>query len=220
MRKLISGYGVMASWKAARRAAGIIVKSKNLLNALPENIPRAKIRIIPNGINLERFEPLDRDDCRKQLDWKEERFHVLFPTNAGDPCKRPQLARDAVEIMNKMGFQTELNELAGVPHNQVPLWLNAADAVVLTSLNEGSPNIIKEALACNIPIVSVDVGDVVERIEGVEGCYITSAVPEDLAEKLSLVFKGRRRVEGRKNIQELSLHHVARNLEKFYKELT
>src|SRR5262249_40881662 len=64
VRRVISGYGVMASRRAARRAAGIVVKSKNLQDALPTDVNASKVRLIPNGIDLERFRPLDRQKCR------------------------------------------------------------------------------------------------------------------------------------------------------------
>jgi glycosyltransferase involved in cell wall biosynthesis len=100
LRKLLAGYGVMASYRAARRACGVVVKSKNLHDALPGDADRSKVRIIPNGVDLERFQPLNRDECRKQLGWSDHRLHVLFPTNSGDPLKRPELAKAAVEATN------------------------------------------------------------------------------------------------------------------------
>jgi teichuronic acid biosynthesis glycosyltransferase TuaC len=106
-----------------------------------------------------------------------------------------------------------------VPHEEVPVWLNASDVVLLTSLHEGSPNIVKEALACNIPVVSVDVGDVRERIQGIEGCYLVDPEPGDLAAKLQMVHAGSRRVVSRIKIQELSLERVALQLKKFYSEV-
>jgi glycosyltransferase involved in cell wall biosynthesis len=218
MRKLIAGYGVLASRRAARRAQGIVVKSKNLQNALPDNVDKSKVRVIPNGIDLERFKPLDRDKCRERLGWRAKCFHILFPTNSGDPCKRFELARAAVEALRRSGIQTEIHELRGVPHPQVPVWLNASDAVLLTSLHEGSPNIVKETLACNIPVVSVDVGDVHERLQGIEGCYIALSEPYDLAVKLRLVQSSLRRVTGRVQMQKLSLREVALQLKAFYGE--
>ena len=65
--------------------------------------------------------------------------------------------------------------------------MNAADAVLLTSLHEGSPNAVKEAMACDVPVVAVDVGDVRERIGDADGCYVAAATPEALADKLLLV---------------------------------
>jgi len=94
--------------------------------------------------------------------------------------------------------------------------MNAADAVVLTSAHEGSPNAVKEALACNVPVVSVDVGDVRDRLEGIEGCFLAEATPEDLAAKLALVFERSSRIEAREHLVELSLGRVAERLRDIY----
>jgi glycosyltransferase involved in cell wall biosynthesis len=219
VRRIISHFGVVASHWAANRASGIIVKSRNLLAALPRSIDRSKVRIIPNGVDLECFRPLDRDGCRARLGWERERFHVLFPANGGDPVKRRELAFAAVQTFTRLGIQAELHELQGVPHREVPIWLNASDAVLVTSLHEGSPNVVKEALACDVPIVSVDVGDVRERIEHVESCYLAEPEAEDLAAKLQLVHNGPRRSNGRLQIRELSLARTALRLKGFYEEV-
>jgi teichuronic acid biosynthesis glycosyltransferase TuaC len=218
-RKLIAGYGVLASRRAAQRAAGIVVKSKNLYDAVPSTVDRSKVKIIPNGIDLDRFKPLNRDACRNRLGWLHDRLNVLFPTNMGDPRKRLDLARAAVEAVGRLGVPAQIHELQGVAHSEVPIWLNASDVVLLTSQHEGSPNIIKEALACNLPVVSVDVGDVRERIESIEGCYLASPDPGDLAAKLSLVHSGTRRVTGRAAMQELSLENIARKVKNLYEDI-
>src|SRR5262249_2264447 len=147
----------------------------------PKTVSLSKVRIIPNGIDLGRFKPLNRNSCRSRLGWREDRLNVLFPTNSGDRIKRPELARKAVEVAERLGVKVDMHHLRSVPHDQVPVWLNASDAVLLTSLHEGSPNVIKEALACNVPVVSVDVGDVRDRIQGIEGCYLAAPDPDDLA---------------------------------------
>ena len=219
LRKIVSGFGVRASWQAARRANGIVVKSRNLMDSLPKDINRSKINIIPNGVDLLKFKPLNKDKCCGELGWASNRFHVLFPANLGDPVKRFSLAKAAIEILNSSGNHVELHQLRCVEHDKVPVWLNASDAVLLTSLQEGSPNIIKEALACNIPIVSVDVGDVKERIKKIEGCYIGLPDPRDLAHKLQLVQAGMRTVAGRATMQGLSLEQVAISLMNLYQEL-
>lgn len=220
LRKCIADYGVWASRRAARRATGVIVKSQNLQDALPSDTDHSKVRIIPNGVDLDRFRPLATDRCRQQLGWDAHSFHVLFPMNSGgDPRKRPALARAAVERIERLGIPAELHQLQHVPHHDVPVWLNASDVVLLTSLHEGSPNIIKEALACNVPVVSVDVGDVRERIEGVEGCYLALPGPDDLAAKLQRVHHGIRRVAGRTTMQGLSLQATALRLKQCYDDL-
>jgi len=219
LRRICSEYGILASHIAARRAIGIVVKSRNLEEALPATISRSKVRIIPNGIDLERFRPLNQVDCLNKLGWDSNKFHVLFPTNAGDLRKRLYLAQAAVHEANRSGLNAEIHQLRGVRHEEVPIWLNASNVVLLTSLHEGSPNIVKEALACNVPVVSVDVGDVSERVEGIEGCYIARPDADDLGTKLGLVGARGGRVAGRERMQALSLEQTAEYLQSFYYEV-
>ena len=219
VRKLIAGYGVWASWQAARRADRVVVVSKILYDALPKDVDRFKVRIIPCGIDLDRFKPLNQKECRDRLGWNAEYFHILFPSHPGNSVKRYLLACAAVEALSCQGIPAEMHCLQGVSNEEVPIWLNASDVLLLTSQHEGSPTVIKEALACNVPIVSVDVGDVSERIEGIEGCYLALPDSDDLAAKLHLVYAGPHRVAGREKIQELSLQRVAVRFKEFYRDL-
>lgn len=218
-RKLIAGWGVWSSWRAARRARGIVVKSKNLERALPRSIDRAKVRIIPNGVNLDRFKPMDREECRKQTGWDVETFRAVFSANFGDLRKRPWVAEAAVKCLNARGIKAALFRLEGIPHEQVPVWLNASDCVLITSLFEGSVNVVKEALACNVPVVSVDVGDVAELMDGIAGCHIASEDPEALAAAMDQVRLRRGRIAAREKMEKLSLEQVARRLCDFYEEM-
>ncbi len=219
VRRAIAGYGVRASGKAARRARGVVVVSRVLQEALPKDVDRARTRIIPCGIDLRRFTPLDQRTCRERLGWDPDRFHVLFPSQDTNPVKRAGLARAAVESLNRLGVAAEMHCLSGVPNADVPVWLNASDVVLLTSLHEGSPTIVKEALACDRPVVSVDVGDVRERIREIRGCYLATPERDSLAAALCRVRSGPSAVAGRIRMQELSLRSVALRLEEFYTEL-
>lgn len=217
-RKLVSHYGVRCSWAAARRANGIVVVARHLEHAFPRDVDRHKIRVIPCGIDLERFRPMDQAACCRELGWAPDVFHVLFPANAGDPVKRPWLAQAAVQKLQKEGVKAELHLLSGVPYADVPVWINASDVLILTSLHEGSPTVVKEALACNVPVVSVDVGDVAERLQGIVGCHLAAPEPRDLALKLGQVWQRRGRVDSRTSIQSLSIEAVAKRLEAFYQD--
>jgi teichuronic acid biosynthesis glycosyltransferase TuaC len=219
LRKLISGIGVRASWRAAHRANRIVVVAKALQDALPKEIDQSKVRIIPCGIDIGRFKPLNRNTCRNLLGWSDNRFHILFPANLDDPVKRPDLARAAVKALNRMGIKAEMHYLRGITNHEVPIWLNASNALLLTSLHEGSPTVIKEALACNLSIVSVDVGDVRERIQEIEGCYLALPNPDDLASKLQMIYTVPDRIKGRLKVQDLSLDCIAIQLKELYEEV-
>jgi teichuronic acid biosynthesis glycosyltransferase TuaC len=215
-RKLISRYGVWCSRRAAQAADGVVVVARHLLRALPRVLPSAKLCVLPCGIDLARFKPGDANSCRRRLGWHSDSFHVLFASSNGDPVKRPWLAKGAVEEAVRRGIPAELHYLSGVPNSEVPAWLNASDALLLTSLQEGSPTVVKEALACALPIVSVAVGDVAERIEGIEGCYLAAANEADLAHKLTLVYQRRKRLDCRARLEELGVSAIARQLKAFY----
>ena len=215
-RRLTVHLGVRASSLAAKRAAGVIVRSREMQSALPRTVDPSKVWVIPEGVDMDRFRPLNRADCRKSLAWSENSYHVLTPAHRGRPVKRLELAQSAVERLKHESKSVILHQLVEVPYAEVPVWLNASDVLLLTSYHEGSPNIVKQALACNRPVVSVDVGDVRERIEGVDGCHLARPEAEDLAEKLRLVLAGGGVVEGRARVQELSIERVASRLRDVY----
>ena len=82
--------------------------------------------------------------------------------------------------------------------------MSAADALVLTSMHEGSPNVVKEALACNLPVVAVDVGDVRHRIGAVAGCVLCADDrPETVAAGLVAVLQRGRHIAGRETVLDL-----------------
>jgi teichuronic acid biosynthesis glycosyltransferase TuaC len=208
--------GILASRRAARRAAGIIVVAPHLYDLLPRSVDRARVWIVPNGVDLSRFRPLERRECQRRLGWDPARGHVLFPASPHRPEKRFELAETSVALLDRRGANVELHTLDGIAHDDVPIWLNAANAILLTSTREASPVVVKEALACNVPVVSVDVGDVRERIAGIAGCFIADSTPDDLADKLDRALRRRERISARHGIAELSLESVAERVRGIY----
>lgn len=178
-------------WKA------IIVKSNDMYSSL--GIKRAII--IPNGVNMDRFQPMDKTECQKRLEWNPDNKHILFPAASSRPEKNYPLAEAATKLAI-INHQSEivLHPFDNTPNTETPYWYNAADVVLMTSKWEGSPNVIKEAMACSRPIVAVNVGDITERTSGVEGCYVAqSREPQELASLIekALAFsqtKGRERI--------------------------
>jgi glycosyltransferase involved in cell wall biosynthesis len=175
--------------------------------------------IIPNGVDLHKFYP--RTVAKREVGLKEDEQHVLF---AGRPSaggyKRYPLAEAAFELVRKSNPSAQLLTLDKKPQQEVARFLNAVDCLLLTSAHEGSPNIVKEALACNLPIVSVDVGDVAERIKEVEGCHIVSDQPTLIAEAVVRVLgRGKRLSGGYAAVDELSLVRVAGQVQSVYQRI-
>lgn len=180
--------------------------------------PQDRYALIPCGINLADFPLMDKAEARRQMNLAPDAKYVLFAGAFDNPVKNASLAKETVTQLPGV----ELLELKGYTRSQVAVLLQAVDSLLMTSHFEGSPQIIKEALACGCPIVSVDVGDVRERIGSVKGCFISiSRDPEELAEllKKTLSFEGR--TSGRGTIREGQLENdqVAKRLMEVYASL-
>lgn len=168
----------------AYRAKSIIVVSEQLKRRLPSKTLH-KVRVIPTGIDLSLFQPLNREICKAQLSLRKDTVYILFGGNPTRPEKRFFLAQQALTLVQRK-IKAEILITQNVAREEMPVYLGASHGVLLTSIHEGSPNIVKEALACNRAVVSVDVGDVKERITGLPGCFVVSAKPEALAEAILL----------------------------------
>lgn len=148
--------------------------------------------------------------------------HVLFAGAFDNAVKDAPLAKAAINGLASEGVLVELIELKGYNRNQVNALMYNCDALLMTSKTEGSPQVIKEAMACGCPIVSVDVGDVAERTSGIEGCYVVcTREPKDIAEALvkALTYEGK--TNGRDRIIEMSLSNeqVAKRLIAIYESV-
>lgn len=196
-------------WKA------VIVKSQEMKNRV--GMPYANV--IPNGVNMEKFHELPQTECQKKLGWDSSKKHVLFPARVEDTRKNWPLANAAVQMQNS---DIELHPFKNTPNDETPIWYNAADAVVLPSFYEGSVNALKEAMACNRPVVTTDMGDCRERIEGCEGCYVanTYEVPE-FAELLgkALEFGGKNKGRERLVADGIADYQIAERLITIYKNI-
>ncbi len=193
-------------WWAARHADAVFVRSENLLQALPVRL-RAKASILPDGVALDLFRPLDKAVCRERLGWKPEAKVVLFNAGQGtnQVVKNPALARETVDLLAHADPAVSLHMMAGAGSEEVCWMLNAADCLLVTSLHEGAPKIVQEALACNLPVVSVPCGDVPERLEGVCPGGIGAYEAADLARLVRGVLEAGSRSNGRVRLIEQGL---------------
>ncbi len=177
--------------------------------------------VVPNGVNMERFSEKSKVECQEQLGWDTKKKHVLFPARKEDSRKNWPLAEGAVKMLPE-NIEIELHQMNGVPNDKTPIMYNAADVVVLPSFYEGSANALKEAMACNVPLVTTDMGDCRERIEGVEGCYVAKTYEvEEFAELLgrALAFDGK--IKGRERLLEdgIADFQIAERLVKIYESV-
>lgn len=215
---LLSRGVVRADRWLARKVDAVIVKSAEMAQV----VAPVPAHVLPNGVDLEAFYPLDRREAKASLGLVACKRYVLFPGCPGEPRKGFALAQAAVRAAAlRMAEPPELLPLWGVPPERVPLYMNACDVMVMTSFLEGSPNVVKEALACNLPVVSVPVGDVPELLNGVVGCAVCPRDAEALAGALVGVLNRAQRTDGRAVLvaRGLDLESVAQKLVDIYKNI-
>lgn len=217
-------FSKVAMWLSAWN---IFVSQRNVDIAKPHK----HWSLIPCGVALSDDQLQSRNEARKALGWTTSAKEVLFAGAFDTEVKDSELAKHAVAMLNNEVSRTyelkephtiddiELIELKGYSRSEVNRLMCAVDCLLMTSKTEGSPQVIKEAMACGCPIVSVDVGDVAERTEGVSGCYVVkSREPREIAAAIekALVFKGR--TNGRDKIIEYGLTNelVAKQIIEIY----
>lgn len=203
---------VWTSQIVAHIANAVIVKSDHMVGRLSSASARHKTVVIPNGVDFDFFRPMDMLAARKEAGLDANKRYVLFPASPEQRRKRFDLARQAVEALRASRPAVELVALYQKPHDRVPVYMNACDVVLLTSDWEGSANVVKEALACNAPVVAVDAGDAWPLIEGAAQCYKAERDPRDIAEKLGRVLDAGTRSDGRERIGHVELGAVAKRV--------
>ena len=182
--------------------------------------PKKRYNLLPCGIDLADMQLTEKAEARRRMKLQAEGKYILFAGAFEVEVKNAPLAKDAVALLQD--DQTELIELKGYTREEVTLLMCAADAFLLTSFMEGSPQVIKEAMACGCPIVSTDVGDVKERMAGVEGCYVANTrEPEELAGLLqkALSFEGRTKGYNKIVADGIDNRQVAKQLIEIYERV-
>jgi glycosyltransferase involved in cell wall biosynthesis len=184
----------------------------------PEICAKIPGEVIPCGVDVELFKPRDRAAARARLGLGQRAKLVLFPFDPARRVKRVHLAQQAVE---RLGDGVELLIVSGIENAEMPWYYSAADAMILCSESEGSPTSIKEALACNLPIVSTDVGDVREITSGIDGCEIVEADADALARGLERVLGGRPSTpfDGRSRITRYDQRRTVASIVRVYERI-
>lgn len=209
---------ILLSQIAALGARRCIAKTDELKQALWFSSCQNNCEVIPNGVNLDQFHSIPIDAARAVLGWAHNDPVVLFMDRKGAWVKDPLLAIAAFEKAKKRVPQLRMKIIEKEPPDRMPFLLNAADVLLITSRHEGSNNTVKEALACNLPVVSCSVGDIPERLKNVTSSIIVSRDSDALAEALVNILRQRSRSNGREHIVNLSLDNVAQRILKVYKK--
>jgi glycosyltransferase involved in cell wall biosynthesis len=199
----------------ARRMDSVIVKSEEMAG----KISSCPSQVIPNGVDMNTFRPISKQEARSRLNWESSGRYVLFPGNPENPRKGYALARAAVDFaQEKIGERIELVPLWNVVPDDVALYMNACDVMLMVSLIEGSPNVVKEAMACNLNVIGVEVGDVPQLLSNVSGCCVCARDSEEIGGKLAEQLTAPVACSGREALESrgLSLDSVARQIRNIY----
>jgi glycosyltransferase involved in cell wall biosynthesis len=202
----------------ARRVDAVVVVAEHLRGPLG----RPDALWLPAGVDWDLFAPADTAEAKRQLGLSAARRYVLFPASPSRVEKRYDLARRAVETLKQRwpdARDVELIALDNVPHERVPMFMNASEVMLMTSAFEASPVTIREALSCNVPVVSTDVGDARTVMDGIAGCRIVEPDPARIAEALRSVLAEPRRVQSRERMRAYSLETVAAALTTLYERV-
>jgi teichuronic acid biosynthesis glycosyltransferase TuaC len=191
----------------------IIVKS----NGMRDELGLEGVFVLPNGVNLSRYWEIKKEDSIKKLGWDKSQIHILFASNPDRLEKNFKLAKEALGMIESMNFN--IHFLMNIKQKEMPYYYSAADCLLLTSKHEGSPNVIKEAMACNCPIVATDVGDIKEIVGNTEGCFVTGFDANEIAIRINQVIESGKRTNGRTKIAYLDSKIIASRLKAIYESV-
>jgi hypothetical protein len=170
---------------------------------------------------LQTFNPLPKDEARAQLGWDLDDRIVLFNAGSASKNKGFDLVNAAIEVAREIAGPISLQVLRGeVAPEKMPVCMSAADCLVLASRREGSPNVVKEAMACNLPVAAVDVGDVAERLRNVTPSAVVARHHESLGRAIARIVVDGNRSNGREALADCQSQKVAERISAIYKEFS
>ncbi len=197
----------------ATKVDEVIVMTPTMANQL--SVPS---HIIPHGIDMELFRPISKTEARARVGWGEDEYHILFPYSPDRRIKGfPTAASVVADVRERLDTDIHLHTLSDIPHERMPYYYNAADVVLVTSLREGSPNSVREALACNAPVVATDVGDIGIHLDDVNSSHVCES-QEQLVEGVLDSLTNMNQASGREQAKANSAAAMAQNIKSVYEQ--
>jgi glycosyltransferase involved in cell wall biosynthesis len=187
------------------------------------DLARARLRrpsatVVPSAVDVKRFRPRSRAAARRLLGWKQSGIYVLLPGSRRTPIKNAALFDASLDAL-PIDLRVRRIALEGYTRDETALVMNAVDVALMTSISEGSPVAVREALACETPVVSVRVGDVPRLLQDLPGCAVCERDPAALAEAVLQALEAPRSPLLRERAVEYSRERVARKVLKVYEEV-
>ena len=205
---------IPVSRHAAKRADAVIVKSDEMRHVIAST---PDVHVIPNGVDLTRFAPESRAAARAAMGWRETGLVLLFAADPAEERKNWPLAEATCRALAARGLDVRLEAVHGRPQPDMVRAMNAADLLLLPSFHEGSPNVVKEAMAVGLPVVAAPVGDCATRLRDVTPSWVVARSVEAFTDAAAAVLTDARRSNGREVIERtLSLEAVAKRVLNVY----
>jgi glycosyltransferase involved in cell wall biosynthesis len=211
-------FGALIAWAGrllARCVDAAIVQSDEMASKLH----KSNVYVIPHEVDLKVFQPTEREQARTTLGLKPFKKYLLFAANPNIGVKRFPFASSVAECLASQDPSVELLVTFKETQPRLALYMSACDALVFPSYQEGSPNVVKQAMACNLPIVSTDVGDVRQIIGSTKDCYVCNPSVPEFAARIREILAHRKRTDGREHIRHLDSSSVAQKVIEVYEEV-
>jgi teichuronic acid biosynthesis glycosyltransferase TuaC len=212
---LFSRLAVAAGQVLAQSVDAVIVQNEEMAGKLKR---KKDVYIIPCEIDVDVFQPYPREGARARLALDPRKKYLLFAANPKVAVKRFPLAKQVADRLHQQDPTVELVVAWREPQERLALLMSACDALIFPSYQEGAPTLVKQAMACNLPIVATDVGDVRQVIGNTPGCYISKPEVEDFAERLKEILRSRCRTNGREQVRQFSGTAMAQKLIRVYEK--
>ena len=179
------------------------------------NLFSNQTEIIPCGVDLNLFKPFDKLASRDKLGLNHNGYYILFSSSFNNKIKNAALAKLALDNIKN----ATLIEMKGYSREEVHLLMNAVDILIVTSYSETGPLVVKEALACNCPIISTDVGDVKKLVKGIKNCKIVEYDAKQIEQSIRDILSSNQKSDGRTAVKHLGLEKVAAEVYEVYKKV-